>query len=69
MSRENQKMNMNGSPKRPGRPFLWSKKRPLVNHHLQEYHAPSVFTSHVADILKTSVFITSGHIVPEEGFS
>jgi hypothetical protein len=23
---------------------------PLVNHHSQEYHAPSVFTSHGADI-------------------
>ena len=33
---------------------------PLVNQNPQEYHAPSVFTSHVADILKTSVICHAG---------
>ena len=41
---------------------------PLVNHHSQEYHAPSVFTSHVADILKTPVFVTLAAYCLEEGF-
>jgi hypothetical protein len=69
MSRENQKNEHEWFTKDARQALFVSKKRPLVNHHLQEYHAPSVFTSHVADILKTSVFITSGRIVPEEGFS
>jgi hypothetical protein len=56
MSRRIERANMNGSPE----PALerWFRVRggqlqtTLVNHDRQEYHAPSVFASHVADVLK-----------------
>src|SRR5579864_178242 len=41
---------------------------PLVNHHSQEYHAPSVFTSHVADILKLRSSSHWAAYCLEEGF-
>ena len=67
MSSRNEWENMNRPrnalpPRAAQRPSLAGLKAPLVNQHSQEYHAPSVFTSHVADILKTSVFY---HVGPQ----